>query len=188
MFRKFFSGALCGAFVVSVSLAGSSGSEGRWLHVKVDDTNGDGETVRVNLPLGLVENVLPFIQFDELRNGKLHLDDWMPTEIDIRGVLEAIRDTEDAEFVTVESAGETVRVAKSKGFLLVHVEDDDGEETVDIKLPLKVVDALLSAGQNELDIAAAIQILGESADGDLVTVRDRSSTIRVWIDSSDTIE
>ena len=188
MFRKFITGALCCFFVLSLTLAGSSSSKGRWLHVKVDDSKGKGETVRVNLPLGLVENVLPFIQFDELRNGKLHLDDWLPTEIDIRGVLEAVRDTEDAEFITVESSDEIVRVAKSKGFLLIHVEDDDGEETVDIKLPLTVVDALLSAGQNELDIAAAIQVLGDSTDGDLVMVHDRSSTVRVWIDSSDTID
>jgi hypothetical protein len=48
---------------------------------------------------------------------------------------------------------------------------------------MKVVDALLSAGKDELDILAALKALSAHGDTDLVTVKDEENTVRVWIDS-----
>jgi hypothetical protein len=93
-------------------------------------------------------------------------------------------------------------VAKSAGYLYIHVTDKSegkkeaakDEKTgakagaghgskVDIKVPMKVVDALFSAGKDELDIVAALKALSGHGDTELVTVKDSENTVRIWVDS-----
>ena len=40
------------------------------------------------------------------------------------------------------------------------------------------------APNNTLDFSAAIRALGDHGDGDMVTIRDDSTTVRVWVDDS----
>ena len=55
---------------------------------------------------------------------------------------------------------------------------------VDVKIPMKVVEALLSAGKDELDLVAALRALSaHSGDTELVSVKSDDSTVRVWLDS-----
>jgi hypothetical protein len=57
------------------------------------------------------------------------------------------------------------------------------ESKVEIKVPMKVVDALFSAGKDELDIVAALKALSGHGDMELVTVKDDENTVRIWVDS-----
>jgi len=54
---------------------------------------------------------------------------------------------------------------------------------VRVRFPLDVVDALLSGGENELDLIAALDALADHGGGDLVTVESDDESIRVWIDT-----
>ena len=109
-------------------------------------------------------------------------------DVDVRAILDAIRTAPDNEFVTVKEKDQDVRVAKSNGNLIVHVRDTGkGGQKVDVTVPMKVVDALLStAKQNELDVAAALQALSEEGDALLVTVQDATQHVRIWVDSRNT--
>ncbi|PYQ15070.1 MAG: hypothetical protein DMH00_00025 [Acidobacteria bacterium] len=164
-------------------------SSDKWLHVRVEDGKGEEiERVHVNVPLSLAEAVIPAIQVDNLKNGKVRIDvhgeDGSFKDVDFRKILEALRDTRDGNFVTVEGSGDNVRVAKQGGYLVAKVrEGKAGGSKVDVKLPFEVVDALLSGGKDELNIAAAVRALGEHGDGVLVTVDDEKSKVRIWVDS-----
>ena len=57
------------------------------------------------------------------------------------------------------------------------------ESKVDVKVPMKVVDALFSAGKDELDLGAALRVLATFADTELVTVKSDDATVRIWLDS-----
>lgn len=57
------------------------------------------------------------------------------------------------------------------------------ESKVDVKVPMKVVDALFSAGKDELDLGAALRVLATFGDTELVTVKADDATVRVWLDS-----
>ena len=48
---------------------------------------------------------------------------------------------------------------------------------------MKVVDALFSAGKDELDVVAALRALSANGNTELVNVKDEENTVRVWIDS-----
>ncbi len=181
------------ALLTTAALAPTSAAQAaepeRWLHVKVDSHDQGGEMVRVNVPLSLAEKILPTINHDKLHNGKVTIGEVAVNDIDLRALLEAVRNAKDGEYVTVHSRDSDVRVAKSGGYLLVEVrENKKGAERVDIKVPLTVVEALLSAGKDELDVLAAVRALAAHGDTELVTVKDDKNTVRIWVDSHNTSE
>jgi len=181
-------------YAQSVSITSdSSKTSDRWLHVRVVSTDSKNETVRVNVPLDMAEKVLPAINKDRLHNGKVRFNDADMNGVDLKTILDAVRTAKDGEFVTVQSNDSDVRVAKQNGYMLVHVTDKhsrsgkDAESTersrVDVKIPMKVVDALFSAGKDELDIVAALHALSAHGDTELVSVKSDDNTVRIWLDS-----
>jgi hypothetical protein len=163
----------------------TSVSKDRWLHVRVISSDAKGETVRVNVPLELAERVLPAINKDRLHAGKVKIDNAHMDDVDLRALVEAIRTTKDGEFVTVQSNECDVRVAKQANHLIIHVLDKENSKKseVEVKVPMKVVDALFSAGKDELDLVAALHALSGQGDTELVSVKDHENTVRVWLDS-----
>jgi hypothetical protein len=157
----------------------------RWLHVRVISTNSKGETVRVNVPLELAEKVLPAIDHDRLHNGKVRIGCMDCDGVDVRTLFEAVRTTKDGEYVTVQSNDADISVTKKDGQLLVHVHDKNKPKhsQVEVKVPMKVVEALLSGSKDELDIVAGLHALASQGDVELVSVKDDDNTIRVWLDS-----
>jgi len=178
--------ALLGILILALSVtAVTAGVENRWLHIRVQDDGPDGELVRVNIPLAMVEALLPTIHTDELEGGILGLDDDdLEIEgIDLKEALEAIRNAPDADYVTVQGRDETVRVAKERGFIIVHADETDGER-VRVRMPLAIVDALVEGERRgELDLIAALNALADYDGGDLVTIESDDSSVRIWIDS-----
>ncbi|HEX4542021.1 MAG TPA: hypothetical protein VH114_02555 [Candidatus Acidoferrum sp.] len=157
----------------------------RWLHVRVISTDGRGETVRVNVPLELAEKVLPAVNHDRLHDGKVKIDSAQMNDVDLKTILAAIRTAKDGEYVTVQGNDNDVRVAKEGNHLMIHVVDKSNSKKcqVEIKVPMKVIDALLSAGKDELDLVAALHALSAQGDTELVSVKDSENTVKVWLDS-----
>jgi hypothetical protein len=169
----------------SSSQSTTSASKDRWLHVRVISSDAKGETVKVNVPLELAEKVLPAINKDRLRAGRVKIDNAHMDDVDLRALVEAIRTTKDGEFVTVQSNECDVRVAKLNNHLIIHVLDKENsrKSDVEVKVPMKVIDALFSAGKDELDLVAALHALSSQGDTELVSVKDHENTVRVWLDS-----
>ncbi len=153
-----------------------------WLRIRVVESGEDGEKVSVNLPLSLIEQILPHVRDGAgFREGKVRLGATDMNGTDIRAIMQAISNAKDGEYVTVEGQNENVRVAKAGDQLIVDVKDR--EEKVKVRIPFAVLDAMIAdTAADELDILAAIRALAESGDGDLVTVDDGKSTIRIWVD------
>lgn len=157
----------------------------RWLHVRVISTDSKGETVKVNVPLELAEHVLPAINHDRLHNGKVRIGDVDCNGVDVRAILNAVKTAKDGEFVTVQKKDADISVAKKDGQLLVHVHDKERPKAqqVEVRVPLKVVEALLSADKDDLDVVGALHALATQGDTELVSVKDEENTVRVWVDS-----
>ena len=191
------------AVLPSALEAQNTSKSDQWIHVRVENKDEGGETVRVNVPIDMAVKVLPAIKHNQLHDGKVRLDCAHLDDVDLRAMLDAIRTSKDGEYVTVQSNDNDVRVAKNAGYLYIHVTDKkhgvhskknaDGKEAaaanpareskVEVKVPMKVVDALFSSGTDELDIVAALRALSSSGDTELVSVKDSENTVRVWIDS-----
>lgn len=159
----------------------------RYLHVNVQDPTNGG-SVNVNVPLSLAEKILPAINNPGLHDGKVWIRDQDMNGVDLRAVLDAVRTAPDNEFVTVKNPDSDVRVAKRDGNIIVHVIGKrNKQQTVDVTVPLKIVDALVSNMKNDqLDVVAALRALSDEGDILLVTVQDSNEKVHVWVDSRNT--
>lgn len=186
------------------SPAQTASKSDQWIHVRVESKDTGGETVRVNVPIDMAAKVLPAIRHEPLHDGKVRIEGAHLDDVDLNAILDAVRSSKDGEYVTVQGDEDDVRIAKNGGYLYIHVNEKNHqgkaakssdakgvppkavpakESKVEIKVPMKVVDALLSAGKDELDIVAALRALSASGDTELVSVKDSENTVRIWIDS-----
>lgn len=159
----------------------------QWVHVRVDQP-GDAEKVKVNVPLSLVQAMIPLIEDENLRGGKIKLSGREITAGELRAIHDALEQSPDGEYITVDSPDELVRVAKSGGYLLVNIDREATEEKkgehVEAHVPMPVVKALLSTESEELDLLAAVHALAKYGDSQLVSIVSDDATVHVWVDGS----
>jgi hypothetical protein len=172
------------------TLAGAGGGAGevlaqeRWFHVRVSETGVDPTEVAINLPLSLVEAALRALPAQIHREIDLELNEIDFELADLRQFWQDVRGLEDATFVTVESADATVRIAKEGALLVARTtERSGGGAQVDVRFPFAVLDALFQGtGEHQVDLVGAARALAEYGDGDIVTVDDGETRVRVWVD------
>ena len=187
--RAFWSAFLVAGLLVSavgVVAAQDTGPQ-PWLHVQVTGEDDGAENVAVNVPLSAAEPLFALVPHRILPDGQLSLAGReVPVNVGaLRDLWRALMEVGDTEFVTVDGEDETVRIARVGDRITVQVEDRGEEEadteTVDIQLPIVVVDALLSGNGDTLDVRAAVERLGELR-GDIVRVSEDERRVRIWID------
>ena len=152
-----------------------------WLHVHVDEA--EGAKVRVNLPIAFVETAVRAIP-ESANGGRLQIDGEDFTLAELRDLWASLGDTGDAVLVDVDDDGETVEVRKSGGYLLVDVAERGRGGEVKVRIPERVMEALLAGDGDELDVAGALRALAAAGEGELVAVNDRDARVHVWVDAS----
>jgi hypothetical protein len=164
--------------------AQAADTEGLWIHVRVLDAK-DGR-VSINLPISVVERMGNVIPADTRGNARLRFDDEDITVSDLREIWADLRKHPDATFITVDEVDSKIRVAKIAGNLVVRAQERGAgrHEQVEMKIPGAVVDALLSAPGEQLNLGAALKALAHEGEGEIVTVTGDGETVRIWIDDS----
>ncbi len=155
----------------------------QWLHVRVDTPKKGGETINVNVPLALAETILPLIKEREVSGGRIRFDQKDITTQDLRKIWQAVKEQGNAEYVTVDTAEMHLRVAMEGQYLIVRT-DETSKSQVQVTLPTKVVDALLSGPEDTLDLLAAVHALQESGAKEIVSIKDEETNVKVWIDDA----
>lgn len=172
------------AHLIGAAVPATAASD-RWLHVKVDEEHG--AKVNVNLPLSLIETAFKMIPEDVTadidQEVRVELNDAGFNVEDLRTLWLELRDGGDATFVTVEDDDVNIAVRKV-GDYFVAESFGDSETMIDVRFPAQVIDALFSAGPDRLDFAGAVRALADHSSGDMVTVRDGATSVRIWIDDS----
>ena len=159
-----------------------------WIHIAVDETGEDDTRVNVNLPLSVVQIALAAAPEKIISHGEFHLRH-VNKDVDIeslRKMWAELRETGDAEFVTIEEEDETIRVRREGDFIRIDIDGraDGDPEQVHIDIPVSVVDALFSGDGETLNIKDALSALSKER-GDIVRVNDGETKVRVWIDERD---
>ena len=169
--------------LAALALAGagflSAAENDLWLHVKVEED--DDTKVTVNLPMSVVGKALPMLPEEHFKAGHMHFDDMDISISEMRELWQEVQSSPDVTFVTVEEDDERVKVWKQGGYLMVSVIEDDGEN-VEVRVPARVVDALLSGEGDELNLVAALEALVDEGEGQLVQVTGDNENVRVWVD------
>jgi hypothetical protein len=156
----------------------------RWFHIRVTETGADPTNVAVNMPLSLIEAALKLVPEQVHQEIDVELNEVDFDLDDLRQFWKDVKDVDDATFVTVESPDQTVKVAKEGDMLVARTTERtaDGAQ-VDVRFPFAVLDALFQGtGEHELDLVGAARALAQYGDGDIVSVNDGTSQVRVWVD------
>ena len=176
------------ALAAATTAAAQTGTA--WLHVRVEEAR-EASKVSVNLPMTVVEAILKASPEMIEKHGKVHFGEEHGLKMaDIRKAWKALAQVGDAEFVTVESEDENVRVMRKGDLVQVFVDakpkaGKEGKpvkaEEVRVEVPVSLVDAFLSGEGEEGNFDAAIAEL-QKRRGDIVRVKDDESNVHVWID------
>ncbi len=180
--NKAFTLAL-GASLGFASLAAAADT-GKWIHVKVDGK--DQEKVTVNVPVAFALSALAMVPAEaQMEGGNIKIDghdfDWAKMRAcGKRSSAPRKRPSSPSKAPT-----STSRSSKQDGFLLVRTTERTAKgANVDVKLPLAVVDALLSGPDGSLNVAAALEELSRLHDGHILSVESEDETVKIWIDGN----
>ncbi len=177
-----------------------------WIHVEVREAGGDKATVNVNVPFSLADAALESMGDDigtHIRLGS-HGRHGRAVEVDGEGVTsdsdhpelsiadlrrmwKAMRDAGEADYVTVTSNEENVHIWREGDLVRVDVDSraEGKGEKVRIRVPVGVMDALLSGEGDQLDVRAAVNSLKGMKSGEVVRVEEEGGDqVRIWIDDS----
>ena len=157
-----------------------------WIHIHVSDGDDDGKEIRVNLPFGLAHVALGVISDEIVKEGRLELKNHDISVEELRQMWLELKNSGDAEFVSVEDGDKSVRVAREGARLLVDVDghgDKDGSKSVRIDVPVTLVDALFAGEGATLDLQGALAELRDER-GDIIAVEDGEKQVRIWIDNT----
>ena len=91
-FQKKISLAL--AALLAVALPAAAAGPTAWIHVAVDEGGGKGSTVRVNLPLAVVDAVVPLMSQEWAKHTKIDVGEKAVQKADIKAMLAAVRDVD----------------------------------------------------------------------------------------------
>lgn len=163
---------------VALGASQASAADDRWIHVRVDDADGAKGRVDIQVPIGLVSSLLPAFRGSHA-HGSIQIDG---KQAELRNYWNAVRAAKDGDYVTVRDDDSDVRISKSGGYFRLSVDDKGGGGRVRLKLPLPLVDAVLSGGDT-IDLDAVGVALAKAPSGELLTVDDDDSHVRIWIDS-----
>ncbi len=170
-------------FLLSVGSIASAQNKSPWIHLEVKENKADPELVKVNLPLSMLDVVLDIVKDKKLNRGRLKLDSNEISVAEMKQLWNELKKAGNAEFITVEKKNETVRIARQGDLVLIKVISQDGKQSkVDIKVPVSVVDALLEGPGDELDLKAALLAMSDKNAGEILTVDDDQTHVRIWID------
>jgi hypothetical protein len=154
-----------------------------WLHIRVDEPS-EGSKVNVNLPFSLLRTAMPSLPAETLGVRELRVDKTDLSAAELRRIWHQLAQGEDATYVTVRHGKERVLIAKRGAYLVMqsHDAESSDRQDVEVKLPIRVIEALLSGNGDELNLTAALEALAESGEGELVTVNSDRDTVHIWVD------
>jgi len=175
------------ALVVTPAVAAYAENATPWIHVRVEEPATQSK-VSVNLPLSVVQVALEAAPEIIESHGKLHLGEDAHVKIEtMRKLWKELAAVGDADLVTVESEEENVSVRRRGDLVQVFVdekgEEGDAGQEVRVEVPVALVDAILSGEGEEINLEAALAEL-QNQRGNIVTVREKDTSVRVWIDET----
>ena len=144
--------------------------------VDVREGGPDGMHIIVPVPLSLARLALNFAPSEAKYVQVPEIAEYMPYA---ERIIEVLREAPDGVLVSVEERGETVLVEKVGDTVEVHV--NNGDEVVDVAVPLDAVLDILRAYDGEgFDTRDLIRAIGR-AHGNIVHVRNGDEEVKVYI-------
>ena len=154
----------------------------RFLRMQVDDLRNDRHKVSFSVPYAFVSGALRFASLGKVRREMdLHFDHSVDAS-EIRTIVQELKEKPDGTDVVRACEDGEIHVKKEGDLVALEVrKTDHPEETVTLKLPWRIVDAV-STSDRDLDVDALVAQLRHAERGDLVEINAPDAHVRIWID------
>jgi hypothetical protein len=170
------------ASCLALPAAAQAGRDDPWIHITVLERQAGGSSVEINVPLALAEPALALTPDSVLAKGRLRVDAEGVSLAKIRRLWMELRETGDARYVTARDGDSDVTIERAGNLLDMLVKETGGDgETVRLRMPVALVDALFAGPQDQLDLVGAVKQL-QATRGEVLSVESPDSQVRVWID------
>lgn len=154
----------------------------RFLRMQVEDLRHDRTRVSFSVPYAFVSGALRFASLGKVRREMdLHFDHSVDAS-EIRTIVQELKDKPDGTDVVRTHDDAEIHVRKDGDQVTLEVRKPDRpEETVTLRLPWRIVDAV-STADRDLDVEALVAQLRNAERGDLVEISAPDAHVRIWID------
>jgi hypothetical protein len=186
------------ATAVLLSALAMAGSHGKWINVHVRQAS-EKTTVDVRLPLDFIALAIDAVDTPEFKHGKVRINFHSrgdavegEGEVEVRNsrpdvnwvpLLKKMKDLPQGEYVKVDSPDAKVSIRRTGDLFLIHVvEQKDEKTTVDVRLPVALLDAVSVDENQDLDVKAFVAQLDKLDTGDLVRVTGDDADVRIWVE------
>lgn len=155
----------------------------RWIHVRVVEQNGKGSRVSINVPVGVVTALAPIVQEKASEHARIRVNDREFSIEELRDVMKQLQSAPNGKLIQVKDDDGEVTVVEKSGANFIIRNEDRSQKKTHVVLDGRVIAAMLSGRDGELDLAAGLRALAATGAGDLVVVNDGDDTVRIWIDN-----
>jgi hypothetical protein len=154
----------------------------RFLRMQVEDLRNDRHRVSFSVPYAFVSGALRFASLGKVRREMdLHFDHSVDAS-EIRTIVQELKDKPDGTDVVRAHDDAEIHVRKDGDQVTLEVRKHDRpEETVTLRLPWRIVDAV-STADRDLDVDALVAQLRNAERGDLVEISAPDAHVRISID------
>jgi hypothetical protein len=156
----------------------------RFLRMKVENLRGQGgpSNVSISVPYAFVSGALRFASLGKVRREMdLHFDQSVDAS-EIRTIVQELKGKPDGTDVLRIHDECEIHVKKDGDQATLEVRKKDRpEDTVTLKLPWRIVDAV-STADRDLDVDTLVAQLRHAERGDLVEINAPDAHVRIWID------
>ena len=154
----------------------------RFLRMQVEDLRNDRHRVSFSVPYAFVSGALRFASLGKVRREMdLHFDHSVDAS-EIRTIVQELKDKPDGTDVVRVHDDAELHVKKDGDQATLEVRKKDRpEDTVTLRLPWRIVDAV-STADRDLDVDALVAQLRHAERGDLVEINAPDAHVRIWID------
>ena len=154
----------------------------RFLRMQVEDNHQAGHPVKVSfsVPYGFVSGALRFASLGKVRRElDLHFDESVDAA-EVRTIVQELKDKPEGTEVVRTHDDATLSLRKEGGLVTMEVRKKEGE-TVTLKLPWRLVDALAS-DDKDLDVNGLVAQLRDAQRGDLLEVTAPDAHVKIWVE------
>lgn len=153
-----------------------------WLHIHVNDNGPDPENVRVNVPVSVLDAVLPEVEKHTKHESKFDVGNCEMTVAEYRSAIRTLSSSPRHE-VTLEKPDGTIVMRRSGPDMhLVQSPKKANRSRTNVRLPWHVATALAKGTGESLDVAGAMRALAQAGEGEITVDDEDGARVRIWID------
>jgi len=164
------------AFLTLTLAPGLFAGEGKFFRFEMTETesNGTPTEVKVRIPLSIVGAMSSQIE-EAFEQANFEVQ-----EMDVREIWAEVREAGDNEFVEINQDGAHIKVSTEGEFLLVSVEENENDQTINIKVPLSLGDLIFA--EEGPDVEALLEELSNFTDVELFSIESEKVNAKAWIE------